>query len=1020
VAIGESNAAGVYTLPQLQEGNYVVKARGQGFKEFVAVGIALVSREQRRLDITMQVGAVETTVEVQGGVSLIETETARISDTKSGSTLNALPHNTRSLWNFLGLTPGVVKGAGTSSTIRFAGSRDNQAAYTFDGTTITDPNSSVQMTPLVAHIEAFQEVRVDMANNSAEFAGIGQVSIVSKSGTNQMHGSGFGYYSSPFLRARNPFAPAREGGLVYTAGASVGGPVRKNKTFFYYAYETIRGSAVQQLLNPTVPLASWRNGDFGATVVRDPQAGNAPFAGNRIPAGRLNAVSLKVQERFYPVPNVGAGTVLQPQNYLELKTRPRDPTFNHNVRGDHHFSPKSFVFGRWSWVRLYNRPFEANLPGVGQRDQVRDQYSFNTSYTYQFRTNLINEFRYGFARNINPLGGPVNGPALVKELGLRGLSPELPEISGIFKVAFTGLGITAITQTDWSRNNYYTHQFTDHLSWFRGKHTVKTGFIVGRVDGYNVPGQGNLFGNMNFSNRYTGHPYGDFLLGVPTTSSRAFPSVPIAQKRQSYEAFVTDEWKVLPQLTVSLGARYQLVPAYREGGGQLAVFDIASGRIVVPDGSLGKVSPLMPRAYVDVVEAKTAGIAGGRLIAADRNDVAPRIGLAWRPFGNQTVFRAGYGIFYDVTPRNANAGGIPFSINEPAYTNPAVANVVLPAVFPASISGPTTVALPTAIRSDIRTPYSMQYNATVEHQRWNTGFRVSYIGTNTRQGHWRYDINSPVPDGRLYVDKARMFPRYPAISYVTNGAGHQYHAGTVEIERRMAQGLYFQFSYTLARDIGDLERNEAPENSYDRRRERAVWQDIPTHRVTGNFIYQLPVGKGRKWVNGSRVLDAVIGGWELSGIYNYNSGEFLTPLWTGPDPTGTVFTASRTPAQVTIRPNILRDPNLDDPTTRRWFDVGAFGAPSAGSFGTSAKGVIKGPNVNIVHAGLAKQFELRETMRLRLEVTSMNFFNHPSWGNPETNITQAASAGVINSIGGVSALDQIGPRVFRVGMRLEF
>jgi hypothetical protein len=337
------------------------------------------------------------------------------------------------------------------------------------------------------------------------------------------------------------------------------------------------------------------------------------------------------------------------------------------------------------------------------------------------------------------------------------------------------------------------------------------------------------------------------------------------------------------------------------------------------------------------------------------------------------------------------------------------------------------VGIPAAINPNLKIPYSMQYNLTVEHSRWDTGFRASYIGTNTRQGDWSYDYNSPVPDTRPYVDKPRAFPQYPGISYFTNGAGHQYHSLTLEAERHMAKGLYFQSSWVWARDIGDLNRGASPENPFDRQRERAVWEDIPTHRVTTNWLYQLPFGKGRRWLAGAnRLTNLAVGGWELSGIYSLYSGQFLTPFWTGPDPTGTAFSSSRTPANVTRRPDHLRNANLPDGQrlVNRWFDVSAFGAPQPGQFGTSAKGVIKGPGVNVWHAGFIKNFTFAERgPRLRWELTATNFFNHPNYSNPVTNISSQATAATISGVGGVNGAstgDQPGARAFRMGFRAEW
>ncbi len=1032
----QSNEAGHYTIAQLREGDYVLRAQAPGFKEFLVRDIRLVAQDLRRIDINLSLGAVETIVEVSAGATLIETETARISDSKDAQALRSLPLNTRSLWNFLGLTPGIVQAGAGSATRRFAGSRANQSDASIDGITVSNAYDGTQISPLVSYIESFQEFRVDMANNTAEFGAIGQVTIISKSGTNQLHGNASDYYATPWFRARNPFAMQRASGVRHTPGASLGGPVLlpklydgRNRTFFFFSFETSRGSAVQQLLNPTVPLERWRGGDFGdelpRTVIRDPFT-NTPYPSNRIPATQLNRVSRRIQERFYPLPNYGDTSVLQSQNYREMKVRAFDPNTYWTTRGDHRIGDKGFFFARFTWNRSHSRGFEGNLPTIGMRWQTRDTRAINASYTHTLRSNLINEARWGFAFNDNPRHGPLMGLEVVKDLGIVGLVDNLPDINGIFRVTFSGIGLTSIDQQVYRHPGFknYAQQFQDHLSWFRGRHNLKAGLMLSRVLFADGQAPSALFGNASFSNRFTGHPYSDFLLGIPTSSSRAFPHVIIERLRWAYDFFVTDDFKVTPSLTLNIGLRYELHPSWSETSGRQAIFDTGSGRIVVPDGALSRVSPLVPRGYVDVVEAKQAGYPGKLLVKTDTNNFAPRIGIAWRPFGPNTVFRTGYGLFYDVVPRAVAAGGAPFVINEPSFTNPTpTPTVILPVVFPASVAGPTTIGLPSSVRKDLRTPLSMQYNFTIEHQRWNTGWRVSYIGTNTRQGEWGYNINQPLPDNRAYIDKPRLFPRYPAITYISNGAGHQYHSLTLEAERRFANGLGYQVSHVWARDIGDLERGESPENAYDRTRERGVWLDIPTHRFTTNLIYELPFGKRKRFLAApSRLLNAFVGGWELSTVLSYYSGQFLTPQWSGPDPVGTAYTTSRTAPVVSLRPDHLRDANL--PSGQRsvngWFDVGAFSGPRAGSYGSAAKGVIKGPNSTTWNAGLAKHFDLSERFQLRYEVTVTNLPNHPNWNNPNTNISSAAQVGIISGVGEVSTLDADGPRNFRMGLRLEF
>jgi hypothetical protein len=1029
-----SNEAGIYTLGQLRDGAYVIRAKSGGFKESVIQDVQLPPLAVRRLDIRLEIGAVETRVEVSAVGGAIETETARISDSKGADLLKALPLNTRSLSGFLALTPGVVQAGAGSSTRRFAGSRANQEDTTIDGITVANGFDGTQIGPLYSFIESYEEIRIDMANNTADFAAVGQVTVVTKGGTNDLHGAALDYYTTPWFRARDPFALRRAGNVSHSLGGLISGPLvlpmynGRNKSFFLFSLETSRGAQILQNLNPTVPLASWRQGDFsGLTApVLDPFASRAPFPGNRIPGSRINSVSQKYQDRFWPLPNFGNTDVFTSQNYRQQKRRAFDPNTYIVGRGDHRFSDKASVFGRFTWDRQHSRQFTGGLPTIGQQWQTRSTRGLTFSYTHNFRSNLLNEFRYGFGYNNNPRNPPTLGKEVAQYLGIVGLVDNLPDIHGLLKVAFTGLGITPIAvDNDYRHPGFenYVQQFQEQLSWYRGRHNIKAGAQLIRVVFNDKQANTALFGSLNFSNRYTNQPYADFLLGVPSTASRAFPPELIQRLRWGYDFFLTDDFKVTPKLTLNLGFRHELHPGWSERTGRQAIFDIDTGRIVVPDGSLNLVSPLMPRGYVQVVEASAAGFDSKTLLATDKFNFAPRIGIAWRPVGNNTVFRTGYGIFYDVVARSVTAGAAPFVLNEPAFPNPVgTPELMFPRVFPATAGGLTTVGLPGAYRKDLRIPYSIQYNVTVEHQRWNTGFRASYIGTNTRQGEWGYNINQPLPDNRPFFGKPRRFPSYPAITYISNGGGHQYHSFTAEIERRFARGLSYQFSYVLARDIGDLERGESPENAYDRKRERAVWLDIPTHRMTANFVWQLPFGRGRRYTAPNRALDLLAGGWDLSGVYSIYSGQFLTPLWTGLDPTGTVFSGSATPQQATIRPDRLLNGNLppDERTVNRWFDVTAFAPPRPGSFGTSAKGVIKGPGSNIFNAGIAKNFPIRERMNVRLELTSTNTFNHPNYGNPGVNITSLGQVGVISAVGGVASLDQSGPRGLRSGLRLEW
>lgn len=1032
-----SNEDGVYTIAQLRDGEYTLRASKAGFKDFLVQDVTLVGRDYRRVDIQLQVGSVDTVVEVRGGATIIETETARISDTRNVAQLRDMPLNSRAIWAQLSLVPNVLQ-ASTGSTIRFAGSRTNQSYWSIDGTSMSDGVSETQIGPLANYVESFQEIRIDSSNNTAEFGTIGQVTMITKAGTNTFHGSLFDYYSTPWFRARNPFAPARPTGISHLPGGSAGVPIRipglydgRNKSFLFGSFETFKGSVTTQSFNPSVPLSAWRTGNFSglATPVLEPQT-RLPFAGNQIPANRLNATAVAIQNRFYPVPNFGDPAALPNQNYRQNLSIAAMKQDYYMLRGDHKFTDKDSLMARYTLQDFKTDSFMSALPTIVAGYATRKNHAATVAYTHTFSPTVINEFRWGLATNNLPITPPINGTQFVKEFGIQGLAPGLPDVPGILNVGFTGLGLTGITQGNFRSPGAanYVQNLQDHVSIFRGRHNMKFGANGARILAVNYGADANLFGNLTFSNRYTGFPYADFLLGIPSTAARSFPPVQLDRKRFQYDFFFTDDYKVSSRLTLNYGVRYEYHPGWTEDNGRVSMFDIGSGSIVVQDGSVGKVSPLFPKNYVNIVEASSLGLPGSTIVRTDRNNFAPRLGLAYRPWGNNTVIRAGAGIYFDVVPRQLTMGGVPYVLNEPAFNNPADnPAVILPTVFPsAGAAGLASVSLPAAVNPNIQLPYSMQYSFTIEHSRWDTGFRASYIGTNTRQGDYSYNYNSPVPDAQVFINKARPFPQYPAISYFTNGAGHQFHSFTAEVERRMVRGLQFQSSWVWARDIGDVDAGGSLENPFDRQREVAVWPDIPTHRFTTNWIYQLPWGKGRPFLgSANRALDAIVGGWDISGIYSYYSGQFLTPLWSGADPTGTAFSGNATRPIVTIRPDHLRDANLpaDQRTLNRYFDASAFGTPPVGRFGNSAKGVIKGPDVNVWHVGFFKSFHFTELVRLRWELTATNFFNHPNYNNPATNISQAAAVGVISGVGavnGASTGDQPGARSFRMGLRLDW
>ncbi len=1028
----QTNEAGQYTVANLRGGRYRVTVKAQGFQEFVAADVIVNVRDTRRLDASLQVGAVEQVVEVTAGASLIETETAAIADTKDRVVLRALPLTLRRAWDYFTMTPALERT--NAWHISIGGTRNNQSVAAFDGIPINDAFGGTGIGPLMDKTESLQELRIDQALGTADQATPGQINLISRAGTNEFHGAISDYYSTPAFRARDPFQRRRSSTRQHIVTASAGGPIYfpkiyngKNRSFFFFTYEATIRSAVTTSFSGTYPLQPWRQGDFslGAAPIRDPSTG-APFPGNLIPASRLNSVAKTLQDEFLPLPNFGPQDRLVAGNYREtrLGNNPTQPTIT--LRLDHQMTSKDFIFGRWTAVRWDLKGYDTNLPTVQEmRPQRRDMDAVTIAESHTFSPAAMNEVRFGFTRQDFPVEPIVRGRQLAQRLGLQGLAPDLPDVGGLPQITFSGIGLSSLaaSQTACSPcSRHRIYNFTDNFNWYAGDHSFRFGAFISRSQWVDRRQDAALFGSTEYSGFYTGHPYADFLLGVPKTMRRAFPSIGQDIRRWTTAFYVSDQWKLTRALTLNLGLRWDIHHPYMEANRQMAVFDPASASVVVPGGGLSRVSPLLPRDYVPIIEASRAG-RPDTLIKTDWNNVAPRFGVAWRPWGEETVIRGGIGFYYDTAPDAPPAGGAPFVISEPAFTNFDRGPLVLPVVFPAvGTGGPVAFDLPRGARVDLRIPMTMQYSLTLERQQWDTGFRVSYLSTGSRYGLYRWNLNQPMVDGQLYVDKPRPFPKYPAIPYADNGAGHQYHGLTFEVERRMTRGLHFQSYFTWARDIGDLDRNGSPEDSFDRLRERGNMDRVPSWRWSGNWIWQIPYGRGRAFGRNARpVVDAILGGWELSGIFAWEHGRYISPLIRMPDPTGTIHTGGRNRPLVTIRPDRLRDGNLENPSADRWFDVQAFAAPPIGRFGNSGKGVLIGAPTEALHAGLAKNFEIRERVRLRFEIFATNVLNHPNYQDPNTRIDQAVTAGTITAVMNRNLkFDSAIPRELQAQIRLEW
>jgi hypothetical protein len=1038
-----TGGGGNYEINNLFPGTYTLEVQLAGFSRYRKEGIALASNENARIDVTLEISSqvTEVTVTADSGARL-ETESSVLSDVRSFKQLSSLPLATRSIYRYIVLTPGVT--GGKDGTMSVSGSRGRQVHYAVDGVTMSDVRSSNTIGPTLNFIEAFEEFKIDFGNNSAEFKALGTLNVSTRRGGNRMHGTVYDYYSTGIFRARDYFTHDRSGTPSHGFGGHLGGPVYipklydgRDKTFWFTSYETTFAPQDVSNLTPSVPLASWKRGDFsGETIaVRDPFAGGTPFPGNMIPDNRINSVA-RVYIPLWPDPNFGTPNVFENLNYREQKRRPFSKPHNVQVRVDHRISSKNTLFGRHLHQRQQNPDFESGLPGVfGLRQQLRVVKHSLLSDTHVFSPTLINELRFGISYNTNPRWAKdVNGPEFLAKTGLQNVTRDgnIPDAFVVPIVSFAqGPGVQTIEVTQQRFfNEDLTYQWQDTISKIIGKHSLRFGFEVNQryFNDQNQPT--NLYGSFQFTNRYTGFNFADFLLGVPSTMSRGAFALKREDRSIAYDWFIHDTYKVTKNLTLNLGLRYELHPAWTTTGNRISAFDQTTGSIVVPDSALSLVSDLFPTNLVPVIgHSKTAY--NDRLLRTDKNDFAPRIGFAWRPLGTNTfVVRAGYGFFYEIIPRQTTLFGTPFIVNEPGHTNPADIRdplfVQWPLAFP-RISRGAGVSLPSSWEIGFRTPYAQNWNFTLEKEVAEMKVRTSYVGTGGRQMPFPFNINQPAPGPGLYVDKPRPFPTLSAITEQRNGASHTYHALNFEVERRFARGLLFESSFTLSKDLGD--EDVTPENTFDRARERAQTVVTPFRRWVGFVVYELPFGPGKKWLGQKGGVARIVGGWELSASATLQDGQMETPLWQTPDIHGIAFTTSRTPPNVAYRPDCIANPNFPDDrrSIDAWYDVTAFRLPTTpGVFGNCGRSVIEGPGVRVLHAGVFKRFSIAERFSARIGFQAVNAFNHPNWSNLaggalrlDNTSARARITGADGATSG-SAGDAPSQRVLRLDLRIEF
>jgi Carboxypeptidase regulatory-like domain len=1016
-----TDADGNYVVTPLDPGTYKVTAAISGFQTTVRDGVELTVGQAARVELTLALSTLTTEVLVTTQAQLLNTESATLSQVISNQQIVDLPLNGRSFHELARLTPGValLAPSGNSQAVRpeivngniMGGVSGRQTRFLLDGVDITEEHQGG--TWIQTSVDALQEFSVQQNAYSAEFHGAGGTfNVVTKSGSNRIRGSVFEFLRNDAFDSKNFFAQTKEKLERNQFGGTLGGPVviprvlnGRDRTFFFASYEGQRrkSGAVDVAI---VPSPAQRQGNFqGLAPIYDPltTAGNTrtAFAQNLIPQNRI-APSAAFFLRYIPLPN-GPNNTWVSNPIVEFR---QDQV---TLRADHQLNQRHRLFVRYSRHSNHeDRP--ATFPALGATELWGPAYNIAAALTSNFGSSIVHEFRfsrmYGEYRSTAYFQG--QGADLLAQAGVKGLEQaQDPAISSLPAFSFSGYagfsGNAGDGRPKWQNRGEY--EITDNLTWIKGSHIMKFGGRIYRrkilfTDARDHNGTYGFTGVMTqnpASSTGTGDGFADFLLGYPANSTRSNPATWWGGYGTYWHGFFQDDIKVSNTLTVNLGIRYEYTPWLTGYRGQAAAFDptreksiIVSSKTNDIDLSVQRLADVGYALFSDLIQTSSQAGVPLNITKNDRKQFAPRLGFAWRPFGEDTVLRGGYGIFYEAegTDGRLNFNFIPFRVSE---TLTAATNVVptrtladywLGVPVGSSLGSVTWIPLPL----EARPGRDQRWNIGVQRELFSgTALEVDYVGTTGDHQTAAENINLP-PAGPGSVQSRRPYPRFGNISMQTQAQSSDYHALQLKLQQRSQRGLWYLVSYTYSKAT---RRVPAPEigGNYTYERQPQPW-DIP-HLFVASTGYALPFGKGRRFLaDASSIANGIIGGWQVQGIVAYRGGLPYTP------------TISRDVANNGVggqRPNRVASGTLDNPTIDAWFDKTAFVVPASFTFGDSGPGILRSDDQWNVDASLFKRFEVRNGQTLEFRAEVFNLLNAVSFSAPNTNIDTAAGGRVTST-----------------------
>lgn len=1003
VRTATSGAEGEFVVSSLPSGAYRLEVEAAGYKKYLR-NLVLQVNQVLRVDVRLEIGSLAEEVIVTAPPTELKKDSASLGTVIDNRQIAGLPLDGRNFFELSLLVPGTVPAApGSAGSVRgdFAfntnGAREDGNNFLLDGVYNIDPKlNTFGVRPPV---DAVREFEILTSTYDASFGrnGGAQVNVILKSGTNGFHGTAYEFFRNKRLDARNYFAPSGEPAPQYQRnqfGFSLGGPVVKDRTFYFADYE---GTRIREGITRTtnVPTLQERAGDFSQSLSTRPinPFTRQLFPGDRVPEIFLNRTGLAIAA-LYPLPNRSVPF----QNFVSSPSL-RDRNDHFDVRLDHTRGSASDLIFRYSFgdrdlFDPFTGPIFALVPGYGANVSRRSQ-NLALSENHIFSPTLINEARFAFNRVASGVLQE-SSTSVNQRVGLPELSNNGRDY-GLSFITISGFSPLGDEYNNPQNSVTNTFQVLDNATYARDKHLMKFGFDF-RATQQNAFRDVQSRGFLTFSDRapITGNALADLLLGIPLFTGGARVDNHQHLRTESYNFFFNDSFRLTPRVTLSAGLRYEYNSAPVDTEDRANIYDQAT-RSLVRVGTNN-----IPRSGYE----------------SDKNNFAPRVGLAWTVgSAGRTVVRAGYGVYYD---QSALAPGEALYFNAPYYDfNLFFTLPGLPLTLDNPFPQPFPFLLPDsalAFQRDLRTPYMQHWNLNLQQQIGRSRvLEIAYVGSKGTKLLTARDINQPRPSPAAF--NPRPVPQFDDITLLESRANSAYNSLQMRFEQRLTAGLAVLTSYTLAKSLDDASNffssagdPNFPQDSFNTRFERGRSNFDVRHRLSVSYSYDLPIGRGRALLGGGGLLSSIFSGLQTYGIVTLQTGRpFTVALLSEIDNSNTGRSVLGFGAN--DRPNLVGDPALSRRTPEQWFNTAAFAFPPFGSFGNAGRNILDGPNYQNVNASLIKNAALREGLNLQFRAEVFNLFNRPNFDLPD-NFVGSPTFGRIRSAQS--------PRRIQFGLKLVF